>query len=62
MEAGSDVSVHADCLLVALGNKKYYIKTNTFDFGMDIISPQGKMNSFEQRVSDYAKASQYCLQ
>jgi len=45
----------ADRLLVALGNEKYYNKTNPFDF-MDMISLQGKTNFFEKRVSDYAKA------
>ncbi|KAF9534797.1 beta subunit of ribonucleotide reductase [Crepidotus variabilis] len=45
----------ADRLLVALGNDKYYNKTNPFDF-MDMISLQGKTNFFEKRVSDYAKA------
>jgi ribonucleoside-diphosphate reductase subunit M2 len=45
----------ADRLLVALGNERFYNKTNPFDF-MDKISLQGKTNFFEKRVSDYAKA------
>ena len=44
-----------DRLLVSLGNDKVYNKTNPFDF-MDIISLQGKTNSFEKRVSDYSTA------
>jgi len=46
----------ADRLLEALGYPKIYNATNPFDF-MEQISLQGKTNFFEQRVSEYKKAS-----
>ncbi len=46
----------ADRLLEALGYPKIYNSTNPFDF-MEQISLQGKTNFFEQRVSEYKKAS-----
>ncbi len=46
----------ADRLLEALGYAKIYNSTNPFDF-MEQISLQGKTNFFEQRVSEYKKAS-----
>jgi ribonucleoside-diphosphate reductase beta chain len=46
----------ADRLLEALGYPKLYNSTNPFDF-MEQISLQGKTNFFEQRVSEYKKAS-----
>ncbi len=45
----------ADRLLVELGLKKVYNKTNPFDF-MDMISLQGKTNFFEKRVAEYQKS------
>lgn len=45
----------ADRLLLSLGNEKYYMATNPFDF-MENISLAGKTNFFEKRVADYQKA------
>jgi len=38
-------------LLVSLGNKKHFNKTNPFDF-MDMISLQGKTNFYKKQVSE----------
>jgi ribonucleoside-diphosphate reductase beta chain len=46
----------ADRLLEALNYPKIYNSANPFDF-MEQISLQGKTNFFEQRVSEYKKAS-----
>lgn len=46
----------ADRLLVSLGNPKFYLSTNPFEF-MDMISLEGKTNFFEKRVSEYSKAN-----
>jgi ribonucleotide reductase beta subunit family protein with ferritin-like domain len=43
----------ADRLLVQLGNKKYYNKTNPFSF-MELISLQSKGNFFETKISAYS--------
>jgi ribonucleoside-diphosphate reductase beta chain len=45
----------ADRLLLALGCKKIYNKTQPFPW-MELISLQGKTNFFEKRVSEYSKA------
>ena len=44
-----------DRLLVELGCERVYNSSNPFDF-MDMISLQGKTNSFEKRVAEYQKA------
>ncbi|PBL01585.1 ribonucleotide reductase beta subunit [Armillaria gallica] len=44
-----------DRLLVELGSDQFYFATNPYDF-VEMISLEGKMNFFEKRVSDYAKA------
>ncbi|KAI3929593.1 hypothetical protein MKX01_025761 [Papaver californicum] len=46
----------ADRLLQALGYGKLYNVSNPFDL-MELISLQGKTNSFENRVGEYQKAS-----
>ena len=45
----------ADRLLLELGCKKIYNRTNPFDF-MEMISLQGKTNFFEKRVAEYQKS------
>jgi ribonucleoside-diphosphate reductase subunit M2 len=45
----------ADRLLLALGCKKIYNKTQPFTW-MELISLQGKTNFFEKKVSEYSKA------
>jgi len=45
----------ADSLLTALGHSKLYGASNPFDW-MELISLQGKTNSFEKRVAEYQKA------
>src|SRR5690606_4425289 len=45
----------ADRLIKALGYKAIYNATNPFDW-MELISLEGKTNSFEKRVGDYQKS------
>lgn len=45
----------ADRLVVALGCKKIYNMTNSFDW-KELISPHGKTNFFEKRVAEYQKS------
>jgi len=45
-----------DRLMIQLGYSKIWKVTNPFDF-MEMISIQNKTNFFEDRVSDYSKAS-----
>lgn len=45
----------ADRLLVSLGCKKHYGKSNPFAW-MELISLQGKTNFFEKRVGEYQKS------
>lgn len=49
----------ADRLLESLGEDKYFLETNPFDW-MELISMQGKTNFFEKRVSEYQKANVLC--
>ena len=53
---GQYVEFVADHLLQSLGLPRHFGSSNPFDF-MDMISIDGKTNFFEQRVSEYARAS-----